>query len=72
MTDPRVYEVMRLASVLATARCRRVIANTRNVGREGIDHAERRVERCAAELQAYVESVLCPKSPTEPSSPTTS
>lgn len=72
MTDPRVHEVMRLASLLAEARCRRVIANTRNVGREGIDQAEARVVARTAELRTYVESLLCPKSSTRPSSPTTS
>lgn len=54
---------MRLASLLATARCQRVVANTRNFGRDGIDQCERKVEAATAELRAYLENLPCPPSP---------
>lgn len=72
MTDPRITEAMRLAGLLATARCRRMAANTRNEGKTGIDRAEALVQTRTAELQTYLESVLCPKSSNESSTATTS
>ena len=74
MTDPRVTEVMRLASLLAEARCRRLVANTRNEGREGIDQADRRVQARTDDLRTYVEAALCvtPSTTSEPSSATPS
>ena len=74
MTDPRIDEIMRLASLMATARCRRVIANTRNEGRDGLDKADSLVQVCTTELRTYVEGVLCttPSKTCGPSSATPS
>lgn len=72
MTHPHVSEAMRLAGLLATARCRRMAANTRNEGKTGIDLAEVLVQTRTAELQTYLENILCPKSSNAPSTATAS
>jgi len=70
--NDHVEEIMRRASLLATARCRRMAANSRNGGRAAIEQEEVLVAKRTAELRTYVENLLCPKSLTEQSSRSTS
>lgn len=57
MSDPRVTEIMRLASVLATAKVRRFACNQPNYrGNETYEQTTRNVEKAEAELRAAVEA----------------
>lgn len=57
MTEQQVDEAMRLASMLATARCQRMLANARDKGQHAIDQAEKLVVKRTEELRNYLKSL---------------
>ena len=68
MTADQITEAMRLASLLATARCQRLVANSRHGGAAAIKVAEDLVQRRTVELRTYLETFQCPESSSAPSS----
>jgi hypothetical protein len=62
LTPTQITEVMRLASMLATARCQRLIANSRNGGAAAIQQAEELVQTRTIELRTYLETFECHES----------
>jgi hypothetical protein len=56
--NPQVENIMRLASLMATARCRR-LAENRN-GRPDDPRITKNVEDATANLRAALEAALCP------------
>jgi hypothetical protein len=71
VTPDQITEVMRLASMLATARCRRLVANSRNGGATEVDQAEQLVQRRTIELRTYLETFQCPEPSSAPSTNST-
>lgn len=56
MSEYQVNEAMRLAGLLATARCQRMKANSRNGGKTEIDIADIKAEKAKTNLREYLQS----------------
>jgi hypothetical protein len=62
MTPDLITEAMRLASLLATARCQRLVTNNRNGGLAAIQVADELVRRRTIDLRTYLETFQCHES----------
>lgn len=60
MIERQVNEIMRLASLLATARCQRLKANSRNGGKSELELADARVQLATIALRDHVRLALSP------------
>lgn len=69
MIERQVNEIMRLAGLLATARCQRLKANARNGGKTELELADARVQLATIALRDHVRLALSPLNEVAKTSP---